>query len=61
MPGRTLVRDLTLDLPAGKLLVVLGRNGSGKSSTLHTLAGLRPPARGEVLRRRARTRRVAAP
>jgi iron complex transport system ATP-binding protein len=48
VPGRTLVRDLTLELPAGKLLVVLGRNGSGKSSTLHTLAGLRPPARGEV-------------
>jgi len=49
VPGRTLVRDLTLDLPAGRLLVVLGRNGSGKSSTLHTFAGLRPPARGEVL------------
>ena len=49
VPGRTLVRDLTLDVPAGELLVVLGRNGSGKSSTLHTLAGLRPPASGQVL------------
>ena len=49
VPGRTLVRDLTLDLPAGRLLVVLGRNGSGKSSTLHTFAGLRAPARGQVL------------
>ena len=26
VPGRTLVRDLTLDLPAGRLLVVLGRS-----------------------------------
>jgi iron complex transport system ATP-binding protein len=49
VPGRTLVRDLTLKVPAGELLVVLGRNGSGKSSTLHTLAGLRPPASGQVL------------
>jgi iron complex transport system ATP-binding protein len=30
------------------MLVVLGRNGSGKSSTLHTLAGLRPAAAGSV-------------
>ncbi|MGB7905397.1 MAG: ABC transporter ATP-binding protein [Steroidobacteraceae bacterium] len=49
VPGRTLVRDLTLDVPAGKFVVVLGRNGSGKSSTLHTFAGLRAPAHGEVL------------
>ncbi len=49
VPGRVLVADLRLDVPGGTLLVVLGRNGSGKSSTLHTLAGLRAPARGEVL------------
>ncbi len=48
VPGRTLVHNLQLDLPAGRVLVVLGRNGSGKSSTLHTLAGLRPPAHGVV-------------
>jgi iron complex transport system ATP-binding protein len=48
VPGRTLVHNLQLDLPAGRVLVVLGRNGSGKSSTLHTLAGLRPPAHGTV-------------
>jgi iron complex transport system ATP-binding protein len=48
VPGRVLVRDLGFALPAGRMLVVLGRNGSGKSSTLHTLAGLRPAASGRV-------------
>jgi iron complex transport system ATP-binding protein len=48
VPGRVLVRELDFALPAGRMLVVLGRNGSGKSSTLHTLAGLRPAAAGTV-------------
>lgn len=42
VPGRTLVRNLGFELPCGRVLAVLGRNGSGKSSTLHALAGLRP-------------------
>jgi iron complex transport system ATP-binding protein len=41
VPGRTLVRDLHFELPAGRILAVLGRNGTGKSSTLHAIAGLR--------------------
>jgi iron complex transport system ATP-binding protein len=48
VPGRVLVSELGFALPAGRMLVVLGRNGSGKSSTLHTLAGLRPAAAGAV-------------
>ena len=47
--SRLLVRELSLELAAGEFLAVLGRNGSGKTLTLHTLAGLRPPAAGEVL------------
>ena len=41
VPGRTLVHDLRFDLHCGRVLAVLGRNGSGKSSTLHAIAGLR--------------------
>ena len=33
---------------AGEFIAILGRNGCGKSLTLHTLAGLRQPAAGEV-------------
>jgi iron complex transport system ATP-binding protein len=46
--GRTLLQDLDLSLPAGSITCVLGLNGSGKTLTLHTLAGLRPPHSGSV-------------
>jgi iron complex transport system ATP-binding protein len=45
---RELVTDLSVDFSPGEFVAVLGRNGSGKTLTLHTLAGLRPPARGRV-------------
>jgi iron complex transport system ATP-binding protein len=48
VPGRTLVAGLSLELEPGEFLAVLGRNGTGKTLTLHTLAGLRAPATGEV-------------
>ena len=35
-------------LAPGEFVAILGRNGSGKTLTLHTLAGLRAPAAGEV-------------
>jgi len=47
--ARTLVDALSFDVGRGELLAVLGQNGSGKSLTMHTLAGLRPAMRGCVL------------
>ena len=47
--GRALVHDLTFDLRAGEFLAILGRNGSGKSLTLHALAGMRAMAAGQIL------------
>ena len=41
---RELVRELTVEFAAGEVVAILGRNGSGKTLTLHTLAGLRPAA-----------------
>jgi len=45
---RELVRELTAEFAAGEMVTILGRNGSGKTLTLHTLAGLRAPAAGRV-------------
>lgn len=47
--GRVLVRSLDLDLGRGERWGILGRNGAGKTSLLHVLAGLRPPDAGRVL------------
>lgn len=46
---RTLVDALTFDVGRGEVLAVLGQNGSGKTLTMHTLAGLRPASGGQVL------------
>ena len=46
--GRMLVDALTLEVGRGELIAVLGQNGSGKSLTLHTMAGLRTPLSGSV-------------
>jgi iron complex transport system ATP-binding protein len=48
VPGRVLVSDLEAVFRPGHVIAVLGRNGAGKSSLLHVLAGLRPPAGGAV-------------
>ncbi len=64
---RLLVRDLTVEVQPGEFLAVLGRNGCGKTLTLHALAGLGTPAAGDVclngtrlqaLRRRAVARQL---
>lgn len=46
--GRTLIRDLSLELGGGEVVCMLGPNGVGKTLALHTLAGLRAPTSGVV-------------
>lgn len=49
-PGltRPAVRDVDLDVHAGRALAVVGPNGAGKSSLALALAGLAAPSAGEV-------------
>jgi iron complex transport system ATP-binding protein len=46
--GRRLIDDLDLDLQPGMFVAVLGRNGSGKTLLMHTLAGLLPATAGHL-------------
>ncbi|MFP1683885.1 ABC transporter ATP-binding protein [Alloalcanivorax sp. C16-1] len=49
IPGRADGRPLTLRVAPGQRWGVLGPNGVGKTTLLHTLAGLRAPRAGRVL------------
>ncbi|MBM3676905.1 MAG: ABC transporter ATP-binding protein [Actinobacteria bacterium] len=44
----TAVHDLSIDVPAGELVVLLGANGAGKSSLLKTVMGLERAAEGTI-------------
>ena len=46
--GRTLVKQLNLQIEPGQCWCVIGRNGAGKSTLLRTLAGLQPASGGSV-------------
>ncbi|WP_369062382.1 ATP-binding cassette domain-containing protein [Caulobacter sp. 73W] len=42
------IDDLTLNLPRGTRIGLIGRNGSGKSTLLKTCAGIITPAKGRI-------------
>jgi lipoprotein-releasing system ATP-binding protein len=48
VPGLELFRDLTLVVPEGEMLAIVGQSGTGKSSLLHLLAALDRPTSGAV-------------
>ncbi|KMQ73113.1 ABC transporter ATP-binding protein [Marinobacter subterrani] len=49
IPGRDAGVPLSLSLQPGQVWGVLGPNGVGKTTLLHTLAGLREPCSGQLL------------
>jgi ABC-type polysaccharide/polyol phosphate transport system ATPase subunit len=42
------LRNVTLEVPRGSVLGVLGANGAGKSTLMRTMAGILPPTSGRV-------------
>jgi ATP-binding cassette subfamily F protein 3 len=48
VPGRTLLSGASLEVERGEHVVLVGANGTGKTTLIATLAGQRPPASGIV-------------
>jgi len=40
--------DVSLSVPEGQIVCLLGRNGAGKSTTMRSIMGLTPPRRGVI-------------
>ena len=49
IPDRILIKDLSFKGHSNNFVAILGKNGTGKSLTLHTFAGLRLTRSGKML------------
>ena len=46
--GIEAVKGISLEVPEGQIVTLIGANGAGKSTTLRTIAGLVKPAEGRI-------------
>jgi branched-chain amino acid transport system ATP-binding protein len=46
--GVAIVKDLNIEVRAGEVVILLGANGAGKSTTMHTIAGGLPTIGGRL-------------
>lgn len=45
----TALKDISLTIPTGVSVAILGKSGSGKSTLMHAISGLDRPQRGQVI------------
>ena len=45
----TALKDISLEVPQGSIVSLIGANGAGKSTTMKTVMGLVKPTSGKVL------------
>jgi branched-chain amino acid transport system ATP-binding protein len=48
LAGRTILSDVSVRVPEGGLVAILGRNGVGKTTLLRTVSGLYRPSAGRI-------------
>ncbi|MDK9711083.1 ABC transporter ATP-binding protein [Acidaminobacter sp.] len=46
--GIQAVKDISIEVPKGKIVTLIGSNGAGKSTTLRTIAGVVKPKEGSI-------------
>jgi branched-chain amino acid transport system ATP-binding protein len=44
-----ILQGVTVEVPKGSIVALLGRNGAGKTTTLKSILGLTPPSHGKVI------------
>jgi len=42
------IRDISIKVPEGKIVTIIGGNGAGKTTTLRTMSGMLPVTEGEI-------------
>jgi len=47
--GKEIIKDISLTIPDGKLIVITGPNGGGKSTLAKLIAGIEKPTSGQIL------------
>ena len=47
--GKEIIKDISLEIPDGKLYVITGPNGGGKSTLAKLIAGIEKPTSGQII------------